>query len=160
MYRIFGETPAKVPTTHARSRVPASQSLQLRWDRPGFSTQRPPSRSPAIGVLAVGPCRLKPAPGAERACGFCAPHQPTGASILVLIRFEVTIMPVVTFVQSATDAHGEQFFIDNVDVGNHHGHFTWSLTEAQFKDQFKSRGVSEQEIEDLVSRVRQPTHRS
>ena len=53
---------------------------------------------------------------------------------MLLIRFELTIMPVVTFVQNATDAHGEQFFIDNADVGNHHGHFTWSLTEAQFRD--------------------------
>jgi hypothetical protein len=81
--------------------------------------------------------------------------QPTTASTLVPIRFEVTIMPVVTFVQSATDVDCEQFFIDNADVGNHHGHFTWSLTEAQFRDQFKSRGVSEQEIEDLLARARQ-----
>jgi hypothetical protein len=66
-------------------------------------------------------------------------------------------MPVVTFVQSATDAHGEQFLIDNADVGIHHGHFTWSLTEAQFRDTFKSRGVSEQEIEVLVARARRPT---
>ena len=77
-----------------------------------------------------------------------------------VIRFEVTIMPVVTFVHTTPDAHGEQFFIDNADVGNHHGHFTWSLTEAQFRDQFKSRGVSEQEIEDLVARARQPRDRS
>jgi hypothetical protein len=63
-------------------------------------------------------------------------------------------MPVVTFVHSATDTHDEQFFIDNADVGNHHGHFTWLLTVAQFRDQFKSRG-SEQEIDDLVARARQ-----
>jgi hypothetical protein len=74
--------------------------------------------------------------------------------MLVLIRFEVTIMTVVTFVQSATHAHAEQFFIDNSDVGSHHGHFTWSLTEAQFRDTFKSRGVSEQEIEDRVTVAR------
>jgi hypothetical protein len=80
--------------------------------------------------------------------------------LVLRFRFEVTIMPVVTFVHSATDDHGEQFFIDNADVGNHHGHFTWSLTEAQFRDNFKSRGVSEQEIEDRVTLARQPTDRS
>jgi hypothetical protein len=64
-------------------------------------------------------------------------------------------MPVATFVHSTPDADCEQFFIDNADVGNHHGHFTWSLTEAQFRDQFKSRGVSEQEIDDLLARARQ-----
>jgi hypothetical protein len=79
--------------------------------------------------------------------------------MLVLIRFEVPIMPVVTFVHSATDSHAEQFCIDNTDVGNHHGHFIWSLTEAQFRDQFKSRGVSEQEIEDRVTAARRPSTR-
>ena len=69
-------------------------------------------------------------------------------------------MPVVIFVQSATDAHAEEFFIDNSDVGSHHGHFTWALTETQFRDTFKSRGVSEQEIEDLLTRARQPTDQS
>ena len=75
-----------------------------------------------------------------------------------MIRFEVTIMPVVTFVQNATDAHAEQFFIDNTDVGNHHGHFTWSLTEVQFRDTFKSRGVSAQEIEDRVTAARMKSY--
>jgi hypothetical protein len=74
-------------------------------------------------------------------------------------RFEVTTMPV-TRVHTTPDAHSERVLIDNADVGNLHEHVTGPLTDGQLRDAFKSRGVSEQEIEDLVARARRPTDRS
>jgi hypothetical protein len=58
------------------------------------------------------------------------------------------------FVHSARAGDGEQFFIDDSDATNHHGHVIGPLTETQFRDTFKSRGVSEQEIEDRVTAAR------
>jgi hypothetical protein len=61
-----------------------------------------------------------------------------------------------TFVDSGTDHFGERFSINDTDDTIHQGHMMPSLTEEQFRDVFKSRGISRQEIDDLVTRARQP----
>jgi hypothetical protein len=48
----------------------------------------------------------------------------------------------------------------DTDASIQHGHTTRPLTEAQFRDQFKTRGLSEQEIDDRVAVGRHGRHRN
>ena len=65
-------------------------------------------------------------------------------------------MPSFTAVSTIRDADGEKFVILDSEYSNQKGNYSAPMTELQFREVFKQRGLSDSEIEERVVEVRRP----
>jgi len=61
-----------------------------------------------------------------------------------------------TIVNAVKGADRERFYINDTDERFQQGHVVGSLTETEFRAEFKKRGLSDSEIEERVTVARKP----